>query len=303
MTPGTGPGWQPVAMVYVEGGSFMMGNVFGDAKSRLPEGPVHEVVLDSFFIARHEVTFGQFKKFADATGYRTSAEKREGAFSQAPYETHFKLLGFKQSDDEPVLQMSWNDAAVYCNWLSRKEGLPPAYDEKTSALLDTEGRPTTDVRKVTGYRLPTEAEWEFAARERGKKVRFGNGRDEARLSEINYDASSGSDAYGEKGTGRKRSTPVGSFRPNALGIFDMSGNAWEWCTDVAADYPATKRVNPHVPGGDPRVLRGGCMGLDARGARVFSRYCFGRADHCENSGFRLARTAPTSPSVPGAGSR
>jgi formylglycine-generating enzyme len=281
----------PPGMVYVEGGSFQMGDLFGDGKSWQPETPVHEVVLDSFYIAKHEVTFGQFKQFADATGYRTSAEKHEGAYSQSPSETHYKLLGYKQADDEPVLQMSWNDAAAYCNWLSKREGLSPAYDGKTGALLDADGRVTTDVRKVKGYRLPTEAEWEFAARERGKKVRFGNGKDVARASEINFDASSAKYAYAEKGVKRDRSTPVGSFAPNALGLYDMSGNAWEWCTDLLSEYPTTKRVNPYTPGDDPRILRGGSMGGDARGARVASRACFGRADHCGNSGFRLARTA------------
>jgi sulfatase modifying factor 1 len=283
----------PAGTVLVEGGSFMMGDCFGDGKSWQPETPVHEVVLDSFYIARHEVTFGQFREFAEATGYRTSAEKREGAYSQSPFETHWKLLGYKQADNEPVLQMSWNDAAHYCNWLSRKEGLPPAYDEKTGALLDAEGRATTDVRKVKGYRLPTEAEWEFAARERGRKVRFGNGKDVARSSEINFDASSAKFPYAEKGVKRDRSTPVGSFKPNALGLYDMSGNAWEWCTDVLGEYPAAKRVNPYVPGDEPRILRGGCTGADAKGARVSSRACFGRADHCGNSGFRIARSGGT----------
>jgi formylglycine-generating enzyme required for sulfatase activity len=157
------------------------------------------------------------------------------------------------------------------------------------------------VRKVKGYRLPTEAEWEFAARERGKKVRFGNGKDYARPGEINYDASSAKYTYAEQGVKRDRSTPVGNFKPNALGLYDMSGNAWEWCTDVKADYSATKRINPYVAGDEPRILRGGCMGADARGARVSSRACFGRADHCGNSGFRIARTAETSPSGTGAG--
>lgn len=281
----------PAGMISVAGGTFMMGDVFGDGKAGQPETPVHEVVVDSFYIGRYEVTFGQFKEFAEATGYRTSAEKHEGAYSQTPYETHWKLLGYPQANSEPVLQMSWNDAATYCNWLSRKEGLPPAYDEKTGALLDADGRATTDVRKAKGYRLPTEAEWEFAAREGGRKVRFGNGKDVARSSEINFDASSDKFAYAEKGLKRDRSTPVGSFHSNALGLYDMSGNAWEWCADVLAEYPAARQVNPYVPGDEPRILRGGSMGGDARSARVFSRFCFGRADHCGNSGFRIARTA------------
>ena len=154
----------PAGLVLVEGGSFQMGDVFGDGKSWQPETPVHEVVVDSFYIARHEVTLKEFREFADATGYRTSAEKHEAAY-----------------------------------------------------------------------------------------------------------------------------------------LYDMSGNAWEWCTDVLGDYPTTKRVNPYVPGDEPRILRGGCTGADARGARVSSRACFGRADHCGNSGFRLARTAETASSVPGAG--
>ena len=278
-------------MVLVNGGVFLMGDVFGDGKAGQPETPVHEVVVDPFYLGRYEVTVGEFREFVAATGYRTSAEKREGAYSQSPHETHWQLLGYRQDDNEPALQMSWNDAAAYCNWLSRKQGLPPAYDEGTGALLDTRGRQTTDVRAAGGYRLPTEAEWEFAARERGRKVRFGNGEDVARSSEINFDAGFDQYRYAEKGLNRGRSTPVGSFKPNALGLYDMSGNAWEWCTDVLADYPAAKRINPYVPGDEPRILRGGSMGGDARLARVASRFCFGRADHCGNSGFRLARTA------------
>jgi formylglycine-generating enzyme required for sulfatase activity len=281
---------QTSGMVHVEGGSFLMGDLFGDGKKWLPETPVHEVEVGSFWIGRHEVMVREFREFVEATGYRTSAEKREGAYSQTPEETHWQLLPFKQSDDEPVLQISWNDAANYCNWLSLKAGLPVAYDGRTWVLLDGLGQPTGDVRHVRGYRLPTEAEWEFAARERGRKVRFGNGQDVARTSEINFDASSDRYPYGEKGLDLQRSAPVGSFKPNSLGLYDMSGNAWEWCTDCAGDYPAEKRVNPCIPGDEPRILRGGGIGGDAKSVRVFSRACFGRADHCGNSGFRIALT-------------
>ncbi len=281
----------PPGMVHVEGGSFQMGDQFGDGQKWLPETPVHEVEIGSFYLGRYEVTVAQFRQFAADTGYVTSAEKREGAYSQTPEEAHWKLLPFKQTDDEPVVQMSWNDAAHYCNWLSRKAGLPVAYDEKTWTLLDGQGRPTADVRQVRGYRLPTEAEWEFAARERGRKVRYGNGQDVARSDQINFDATSDRYPYGQPGINRQRSTPVGAFKPNALGLFDMSGNAWEWVNDCAGDYPAQKRVNPCIPGDEPRILRGGSMGGDARSVRVCSRACFGRADHCGNSGFRIALTA------------
>lgn len=282
---------EPEGIVYIEGGSFLMGDQFGDGHKWLPETPVHEVEVGSFYIGRYEVTAGQFRQFATNTGYVTSAEKREGAYSQTPEETHWKLLPFKQTDDEPVLQMSWNDAAHYCNWLSRKEGLPIAYDEKIWTLLDGEGGPTSDTRQVRGYRLPTEAEWEFAARERGRKVRFGNGQNVACSDEINFDATSDRYPYGQAGINRNRSMPVGSFKPNTLGLFDMSGNAWEWVNDCAGDYPNEKRINPCIPGDEPRILRGGSMGGDAKSVRVCSRACFGRADHCGNSGFRIALTA------------
>jgi formylglycine-generating enzyme required for sulfatase activity len=143
--------------------------------------------------------------------------------------------------------------------------------------LDENAEPTTDVSKVEGFRLPTEAEWEYAAREGGRKVRFGNGKDTARTSEINLNA--------------KRTMPVGSYQPNSLGLYDMSGNAWEWVSDTYAKYQSTDQVNPYVTAGKERMLRGGMWSGDASEARVFRRTRWPRNDRCNNSGFRIARSA------------
>jgi formylglycine-generating enzyme required for sulfatase activity len=178
--------------------------------------------------------------------------------------------------------------------LSKKEGLPPAYDLETGDLLDAKGRPVTDVTKVKGYRLPTEAEWEFAARERGKKIRFGNGKNSARSSEMNFNAAGRQFPYSEKGELRGRTIPVGSFEPNGLGLHDMSGNVWEWCSDFVCEYTSEPQTDPYqVKGlimGPRRTARGGPWVGDASFARVTARIGWVANDRCNNIGFRIARS-------------
>ena len=276
-------------MVRVEKGSFQMGDLFGDPKYRkaLPEVPVHEVELDPFEIGKYEVTVAEFRAFIKETGYLTSAEQPSGR----PFPGNWQRMPYPQADNEPVLDVSWDDAIRYCNWVSRQGGLPPAFDEKTGAILDEKGQVTTDVRKVQGYRLPTEAEWEFAARERGKKVRFGNSQDIARSEEINFDASVENASLPKEGrTNRARSTPVDSFQPNALGLYNMSGNAWEWCLDRAENYQAAKQKNPFTAGGQPKIIRGGGLTCDVTIIRNSARFCFGSGQSCPASGIRLARS-------------
>jgi formylglycine-generating enzyme required for sulfatase activity len=213
--------------------------------------------------------------------------------------TSWRKPGFDQTDRDPVVAVSWNDAIHFCNWLSRKEGLAPSYDEKTGELLSATGRQTVWVREVAGYRLPTEAEWEYAARAAGHEVRFGSGESLARSSEINFRADAGDFPYFEKGVNRKGTVPVGSLPPNLLGIHEMSGNAWEWVSDEHAPYADMAQKDPYaVPeaGAVPRqTLRGGRWGGDASEARVFSRSFWLRNDRCNNSGFRVARTGPRGP--------
>jgi formylglycine-generating enzyme required for sulfatase activity len=327
-TKGLGIG--PEDLVLVRGGTFQMGDVFGEGDD--DERPVHSVALTDFYLQRHEVTVAQFRVFVEETGYRTSAEgpmdveaRRQimerfasGAVSEeemqglrqqilslsgAGYwdaearawrgynpETNWRTPGFAQGEDDPVVSVSWDDAIRFCNWLSRSAGLPLAYDEESGTLLDERGRPTDDVTTVKGYRLPTEAEWEYAAREGGREVRFGNGENTARSSEIVFNAADGEYPYLERGAYEGRTLPVGSYRPNALGLYDMSGNAWEWVSDTYGPYGAGSLRSPYILVSDQRILRGGRWGGSAFEARVTHRTSWPRNDRCNNSGFRVARS-------------
>ena len=305
----SGAGYE--GFVLVRGGSFQVGDLWGDGPFAMGEVPVHEVQVDDFLLSRFEVTVAQFGRFVSATGHKTVAEADAGLHpSQAvvregkTFYPYWRRHWFEQGPDHPVVLIAWEDAIAYCNWLSRQHSLPPAYDEKTGQLLEPGGQPTTQVRRSRGFRLPTEAEWEFAARERGRKVRFGNGQDVARAAEMNFDAAGTGQAvpslrlrgdnphpYHELGPTRGRTTPVGSFRPNALGLYDMSGNAWEWCCDTGgSDYRAEKQVNPCACGGRGHILRGGTYDTDAKACRTSARIDWHERAWCSASGFRVALT-------------
>jgi len=317
-------------LVQVNGGTFLMGDVYGEGGEN--ERPVHKVTLSDFLMAKYEVTIGDFGRFVEETGYKTSAEapddpdkkqkmiekftsgnltreemlalrKEYLKLSGTGYwdaknrrwedyrsNINWKNPGINQEEDEPVLAVSPEDAMHYCNWLSKKAGLPCAYNVTTGELLDEDGNPTTDVTQVRGLRLPTEAEWEYAAREGGRKVRFGNGQDIARSSGINFQGDVGDYDYLELGEYRMGTTAVGSFPPNSLGLYDMSGNVWEWTDAINVKYGSEDQIDPWNAGGEMHALRGGRWGGDAFEARAFHRSFWIRNDRCNNSGFRIVKS-------------
>ena len=213
-----------VAMVLIPGGEFLMGSDTGG-----DESPRHRVVVSPLAMDKFEVSQRQFAEL------------------ELPDPSHFK------DSNRPVEQVRWIDAALFCNARSQAEGLAPAYDEVTFEC-DFE---------ASGYRLPTEAEWEYAARA-GSQDDFYFGNDPRKLTSYA--------CYG--GNSKQKTDPVGRKRPNGWGLHDMLGNVAEWCHDVyAADYyqlsPAEDPCGSAE--GDRRVMRGGSWKSSAESCRVTAR--------------------------------
>jgi formylglycine-generating enzyme required for sulfatase activity len=237
-------------------------------------------ITQPFYLGVTEVTRGQFRRFVDETGYQTEAEKdgkgghgwNEEAkeFEQNPRYT-WQDPGFEQTDDHPVVNVTWNDAVAFAAWLSRKEG--------------------------NTYRLPTEAEWEYACRA-GTTTRYSFGDDPEGLAAVgNIADGTAKTKYPDWTTivardGYIFTAPVGPFQPNRFGLYDMHGNVWEWCSDAyAADYYKQSPVDdpPGAAGAARRVLRGGGWDLDPRGCRSALRFRSTPVIRSSYVGFRLAR--------------
>lgn len=284
--PKLGEVWQdPVTgmeFVFVKGGCFDMGDTFGVGHE--DEKPVHEVCLDGFYIGKYEVTNAEFERFISETGYVTTAEKSGTGWgaSGSGKEDIVRKKGInwkhplwpsdtmKNKMSHPVVQISWDDTQEYIKWLNKKTGKE--------------------------YHLPTEAEWEYAARSGGKNERFAGFSDESKLYKYaNFcDTNCRYEEEETKGQndGYKYTSPVGSYRPNGLGIYDMSGNVSDWCQDWYGInyYRNRSKNNPKGPlSGSYRVVRGGGWGDGLWGLRASVRQGCYPGLRCPTLGFRLAR--------------
>ncbi|GEM_PF-1650507 len=253
-------------MVLVEGGTFQMGDEIGDIKEGVNPRPTHTVTFTyDYWIGKYEVTFGEYDAYCEATGLSKPNDAGWGR------------------GDRPVIYANWWDSIAYCNWLSDQEGFARAYDLNGN-LQDNSGKITTDITKVEGYRLPTEAEWEYAA--------SGGHRAIPIPPRYKY---AGSDQIEEvswyEGNSGGKTQPVGRKAPNELGIFDMSGNVNEWCHDWLGDYTSSNKTNPIGPVvGTVRALRGGSYGHSATRSRVAYRSSSTPDYRWVRIGFRIAKT-------------
>ena len=254
----------------IQPGTFMMGSPESEA-GRDSDERQHQVTLTQpFYMGVHTVTVGDFKRFVDKVGYNTEGEQDgKGAYRSNGKEwvrdsdTTWRNPGwFTQTDLEPVVCVSWNDAEAYCQWLS-----------------DVEGK---------SYRLPTESEWEYACRA-GSSTAYCFGKFEFRFGWYAWYLSNSGN----------RTHPVGQKKPNAWGLYDMHGNVGEWCSDRYGDYPSGAVTDPTgASTGSSRVRRGGGWIDGAASCRSADRGRNGPSHRNSYLGFRLALSSlGTSPAA------
>jgi len=273
------PGAIPVVegVVQTKGGAFTMGRTRGDGP--ISETPAATVKLSSFAIDACEVTVSQFARFVTETRYRTSAERAHAPLT-------WRNPGFSQRIDSPVVCVSWYDAARYCNWRSKRAGLRPCYG------FPLRGRQVRWLDNRNGYRLPTEAEWEFAARGEGRDLLYAWGDDPEGATEF---------AVFRHSEAQSVPSAVKAFPQNAIGLYAMSGNVWEWCEDVYHEqayrlFHGQDCRDPQVTLGSHadaprRVMRGGSFDNDLAALRCVARG-FGLPEaSAPRIGFRCARNA------------
>lgn len=265
--------------VFVKGGTYMQGSNNGMSDER----PVHSASVSSFYMDSTEVTRAQFAAFVNDSNYKTVAEIDDS-------DVTWKNPGFIQSHNDPVVYISWFDAVEYCNWRSDQCDLPKCYTIKKDKPVQTD-------RTAMGYRLPTESEWEFAARNRGQDnlYAWNNASIKPAKDSANYRQEPESENIWIW------TNPVQTFAPNGLGIYGLSGNVWEWCEDLYFNMAYSTMRNNDVrnpcidltsnPDLSRRVMRGGSFKNKLDLLRCTSRgngqpYAF--SNHV---GFRCVRNA------------
>jgi len=269
----------------VKEGTFIMGDTAVNSPDNVM--PLHHVEISEFYIGKHEVTLEQFNTFVEDSGYVTTAEKRGYSYvhpgdygdNDSPlqkrngvnwqYNGTGKITSFSYAPEEfPVVHVSKADAEAYCHWLTRKTGLQ--------------------------HRLPTEAEWEYAARGgRKSKGRQYSGSNRVKKVAI-YEGATGKGLLG----GTKRPQKIGEKKRNEIGVYDMSGNVREFCSDFYGPYADNAQVNPTGPErGKYTIVRGGGFNSSYKKTMVFARDSVPQNYTAGNLGFRIVRESIDQPPI------
>ncbi|MEW6312540.1 MAG: formylglycine-generating enzyme family protein [Pseudomonadota bacterium] len=264
-------------MVAIPAGSFVMGSSPTEVTRKKNESPSHRVtIMHTFALGKFEVTRGQYAAFIEASGYQPEAgcwAMENGQYTDSPVRG-WRNPSFAQEDNHPAACVSWNDAQSYAAWLSKKTGAK--------------------------YRLPTEAEWEYAARAGTTTARYWGETSEQACDYANLMDAAGKQEvpnvkWGENCTdGYAYTAPVGSHKPNPFGLHDMLGNVWEWTEDSYHDSydGAPADGSAWVQGGKDRVIRGGSWLNRASHVRAAERNADEPTDHDNFTGFRVVRELP-----------
>ncbi|AWM14441.1 formylglycine-generating enzyme family protein [Flavobacterium sp. NRK F10] len=245
------------SLIKVEGGSFKMGSKGSDALADIDEQKEHDVQVNSFLMSKFEVTVWEWKQFVKANKLNMPPKPEWG-----------------WHDNLPINNVTWEEAVAYCNWLSKKEKLTPVYSKRGPNYVCN--------FKANGYRLPTEAEWEYAAKggKTSKKTKYSGGDEADKIA-------------WHKSNSKGAPHTVGTKLPNELGIYDMSGNVWEWCWDwYNQDYYLIEAGNnPKGPEmGERRSVRGGSWDSKTSYLRPANRISTYPNKTHEFYGFRVARS-------------
>ena len=246
-----------IQMVKVEGGKFLMGSPDENKIAENDEQKQHEVTLGNFEINKFEVSVWEWKQYCKKTKKKMPAQQVWGI-----------------NDNYPITNITWNEATTYCNWLSKQDGYKPVYTVLGPNIV-------CDIT-ANGYRLPTEAEWEYVAKG-GKKSK----------SNLFSGSNISNEIAWQQNNSEKRPHAVGTKLANELGIYDMSGNVWEWCNDwYNKDYYKNEEgSNPTGPiRGEKKSVRGGSWDSKESYLRTSNRISTAPNTTNEFYGFRLART-------------
>lgn len=271
-------------MIVIPSGRFTIGSPPDEPGRREDEGPQREIHIDrQFAVSRHEVTRRQYGAFLRDTNHKVSGQcvtdRRKPGHWAADEQTNVHDPGFAQTEDHPAACVSWNDAVAYVAWLNAKTG--------------------------GGYRLLTEAEWEYVARAGsttaypwGRDIADGcahmNGFDKVIMEKKGNLYKGEAVPFAACSDGFLNTAPVGSFKPNKFGVYDMIGNLGEWVEDCSTDSYGARRADGTAsqPDCSKRMVRGGSWGTQPRQLRSAERIRYKPSDVDDSIGIRVAKSLP-----------